>query len=36
MVTAGWLPFTAFIAERWVMRQMTGDRYTAQAQSEQP
>jgi integral membrane protein len=36
MVTAGWLPLTAFIAERWVMRQMTGDRYTAQAQSEQP
>jgi integral membrane protein len=22
MVTAGWLPFTAFIAERWVVRQV--------------
>jgi integral membrane protein len=22
MVTAGWLPFTAFIAERWVVRQL--------------
>ena len=36
MVTAGWLPFTAFIAERWVMRQMAGDRYTAEAQIEKP
>jgi integral membrane protein len=22
MVTAGWLPFTAFVAERWVVRQL--------------
>jgi integral membrane protein len=32
MVTAGWLPFTAFIAERWVTRHLdpaSGDgRYT--------
>ena len=25
MVTAGWLPFTAFIAERWVVRHLTSD-----------
>ncbi|MBV9660692.1 MAG: DUF3817 domain-containing protein [Acidimicrobiales bacterium] len=35
MVTAGWLPFTAFIAERWVVRHLTGDqtggRYTFEA-----
>ena len=36
MVTAGWLPFTAFIAERWVMRQLVVDRYTAQAHLEKP
>lgn len=36
MVTAGWLPFTAFIAERWVMRQMAEGRYTAEAQIEKP
>ena len=24
MITAGWLPFTAFVAERWVMRQIAG------------
>jgi integral membrane protein len=25
MVTAGWLPFTAFIAERWVARTVAGE-----------
>lgn len=31
MITAGWLPFTAFVAERWVARQLgvVGAGYTA-------
>jgi integral membrane protein len=36
MVTAGWLPFTAFIAERWVSRRLAHPEasYTAPATFE--
>ena len=36
MVAAGWLPFTAFIGERWAARQLAEhpDRYTAPATFE--
>lgn len=36
MVAAGWLPFTAFIGERWAARQLADhpDRYTAPATFE--
>lgn len=36
MVAAGWLPFTAFIGERWAARQLAGieDSYTAPATFE--